>query len=170
MDSHNRFERRSLRDVLVDQSVLTEELADELMNSAREENEVFGAVVVESGHMTAWDLAKTVAVQYSMPHIPLSGFRYDGALAENVPASTLHQYQVVPVGRFGRARSFAVVEPPTRACITALSEACECSIFFFVAECTEVKRLLMEHVKVVDTSKDSSWQDIFDVANDSIGG
>ena len=93
MESHSRFERRSLRDVLVDQGVLSDELADELMNSAREANEVFGAVVVDAGHMTAWDLAKTVSLHYSMPHIPLAGFRYDTSLAEHIPAATLHQFR-----------------------------------------------------------------------------
>ena len=123
MDAHNRFERRSLRDVLIAQGILTEEVADELMTSARENNEPFGSVVVEAGHVTAWDLAKTVATHYNMPCLPLAGFVYDKDLARDVAAAVLYQYQVLPVGRFGKVRSFVVVEPPTRDCIAALSKS-----------------------------------------------
>ena len=80
MDAHDRFERRSLRDVLVAQGVLAEEVADELMTSARETNEPFGAVVLDAGHLTAWDLAKTVAAHYNLPCIPLTGFTFDKSL------------------------------------------------------------------------------------------
>src|SRR5687768_2686056 len=55
MDPHERPYRRSLRDVLTSQGVLTTEQADELISSARETHEPLGAVVVEAGYLTAWD-------------------------------------------------------------------------------------------------------------------
>ena len=110
MDAHDRFQRRSLRDVLVTQGVLTTEQADELIESARESNEPFGVVVVDSGFLSSWDLAKTVAEHYQMPALPLAGFRWDKELGEGLDATMLYQYLIVPVGRFGRAWSFAVCE------------------------------------------------------------
>ena len=163
MDAHHRFERRSLRDVLIDSGVLTTELADELMSSARENNESFGSVVVEAGHITAWDLAKAVSTHYQMPYMPLAGFRFDRELAEGLPTATLYQFSVLPVGRFGKTRSFAVVEPPSRECIAALQAASGTGLFFFVAEASDVNRILRENVKVVDTSVDSSWTEVFDM-------
>ncbi len=162
MDPFERFTRRSLRDVLVSQGVLSQDSADELVESAYESNEQFGAVVVEAGLLTAWDLSKTVASHYQMPVLPLSGYRFEKDLFEGLSAATLYQYQAVPVGRFGRAWSFAVVEPPTRECIDALRSTCGSSIFFFVSELPEVQRALRENVKVVDVSADTSWQSIFD--------
>lgn len=170
MDAHNRFERRSLRDVLVDQSVLTKELADELITSARESNEPFGVVVVDAGHITAWDLAKMVAIHYNMPCMPLAGFVFDEELSAGLPAATLYQYQVLPVGRFGQVRTFAVVEPPSRECISALSDACGNKLFFYVGEAQEIRRVLQENVKVVDTSADGSWTSIFDEADQNVIG
>ena len=167
MKGHDRFERRSLRDVLVAQGTLTEELADDLMSSARENNEAFGAVLVESGHLTSWDLAKAVATHYQLPMIPLAGFQFDRDLVEGVSPAVLYQHLVVPVGRFGRTWSFAVVEPPTRECLSSLEESCGASMFFFVAEVNEVQRLLREHVKVVDI-EDKGWQEIFDVGDKSV--
>ena len=169
MDAHHRFQRRSLRDVLIDQGVLTPDQADELMSSARENNEVFGAVAVEAGHLTAWDLAKLVATHYQMPYLPLAEYEYDSSLAQDLPAATLYQYHVVPVGRFGSTRTFAVIEPPSRDCISDLQEACDSnSLFFFVAEVTEVERLLRDNVKVVDTSSDTSWHEVFDMGERNV--
>lgn len=163
MDAHHRFERRSLRDVLIDQGVLNTELADELMTSARENGEPFGSVVVEGGHMTAWDLAKVVATHYQMPYLPLQGFDFDKELSQGIAAATLFHHQVLPVGRFGKTVSFAVVEPPSRDCIAALQEAAETnSLFFFVGEAPDVNQLLTEHVNLVDSTGDTSWHDIFD--------
>jgi hypothetical protein len=168
MDVHNRFERRSLRDVLVAQGVLSVPLADELMSSAREENEPFGAVVVEAGHLTAWDLAKAVITHYQMPYLPLQGFRYDAELAEGLPTATLYHYNILPVGRFGKVRSFAVIEPPSRDCITELQETCGNNLFFFVSEVQEIQRLLNDNVKVVDAKGDTSWTAVFDTAHQSV--
>jgi hypothetical protein len=85
-----------------------------------------------------------------------------------VSAAILYQFQVLPVGVFGKVRSFVVVEPPTRDCIAALSETCGSSLFFFVAEAPEVRRILRENIKVVDTSADSAWESIFDDADQNV--
>lgn len=168
MDANHRFEHRSLRDVLTSQGVITAEEADDLIEAAREANEPFGEVVVGAGHLTAWDLARTVAEHYQMPYLPLSGFRYDADLVKGMPPATLYQYQVLPVGRFGKACSFAVVEPPIRACINALQEACGNQLFFFVGEVPEIQRLLRDNVKVMDPSADTSWADVFDTGDRNV--
>jgi|GEM_PF-2617797 len=165
MDPFDRFHRRSLRDVLVAQGVISNEQADELIDSARQTNEPLGAVVLEAGHLTAWDLTKTVATHYQMPVLPLIGFRFDKELAEGLPPSLLHQHQLLPVGRFGRTRSFAVIEPPSRELIEDLREVCGNSLFFFVADAQELLRTLREHIKVMDVAGDSAWQSLFDVAD-----
>jgi len=170
MDSHDRFERQSLRDVLVDGRHLEDSVADELMSSARETHEPFGAVVVDAGHMTAWDLAKVVSTHYQMPYLPLKGYRFDAELADGIPPAVLYQYQVLPVGRFGRVWSFAVVEPPTRDCIADLSRYCGSSLFFLAAEADGIQRLLRENIKVVDAGRDKEWQSIFDDAEESVSG
>lgn len=162
MDHNERYYRRSLRDVLVGQGILTDEAADELVQSAFESNEPFGSVLVESGIMTAWDLAKTVSAQYQMPVLPLSNYQFDATFFNGPPPSMLYQYQIVPVGRFGSTWSFASVEPPSRECVEALREHCGSSLFFFVSEVPHIQQALQSHVKVVDMESDSSWQSIFE--------
>ena len=170
MDPFERFHRRSLRDILISQGVLTTEQADELVDAAHQSSEPFGKVLLEAGYLTPWDLAKAVATHYQMPVLPLAGYRYDKELAESVPASVLFQFQILPVGRFGKTWTFAVVEPPARDLIDLLREHCGTSLFFFAADSGEVNRLLREHVKVVDVASDNSWQTIFDTADRSILG
>ena len=168
MDRYDRFYRRSLRDVLVGQGALSAEVADELAESAYESNEPFGYAVVDSGHMTSWDLAKTIAGHYQMPVLPLHGYDFDDSILDGVPAATLYQYQVLPVGRFGRTWSFAVVEPPSRECLAALREAFGVALFFFAAEVDHIKELMSQHVKVVDARSDKGWETLFDAADAEI--
>src|SRR5437773_1497604 len=105
MDPHERLYRRSLRDVLVAQGVLTADQVDELVASARDSHEPFGAVLVSAGYLTAWDLAKTVAANYQLPILPLAGFSVDANWLDGLSPAVLHEHQVMPVGRFGRAYS-----------------------------------------------------------------
>jgi hypothetical protein len=123
---------------------------------------------VDAGYLTAWDLAKTLAASYQMPILPLAGYKYDAGLLEGLSPAVLYQYRVVPIGRFGRAWSFAVVEPPARELIDALRASCGNSLFFFAGESGEVQRILKEHVKMVDAVKDNSWQTVFDQAEQAL--
>jgi len=168
MDRYDRFYRRTLRDVLVGQGVLSPEQADELAESAYEENESFGHAIVDAGHLSSWELARTVASHYQMPVIPLRGYDYDETLCAGMSMAALYQYQVLPVGRFGKSWSFAVVEPPSRECISALREIFGNAIFFFVGEAEIVKELVGEHIKVVDAAGDKNWQSLFDAADAQI--
>ena len=165
MDRFERFYRRSLRDVLVGQGVLSAEQADELAESAYEENESFGSAVVDAGHLTSWELARTVASHYQMPVLPLRGYDYDADAVEGISSTALYQYQILPVGRFGKSWSFAVIEPPSRECVQSLRETFGNAIFFFVAEAEMVKELVGEHVKVVDATTDKGWHSMFDDAD-----
>lgn len=168
MDRHERFYRRSLRDILVAQGIVSAELADELAESAYEAGESFGYAVVDAGHVTAWDLTKTVAGSYQMPVLPLAGYDYDATMLDGMSAATLYQYQVLPVGRFGRSWSFAVSEPPSRECVDALKEAFGTALFFFVSDAELVKQMVGEHVKVVDAASDKGWHSMFDDADAAI--
>lgn len=168
MDPFDRFTRHPLEEVLVGGGNLTRERADELAASARVTGEPFALVLLESGAMTAWDLAKTIATHYQMPIHPLVGYRFDERLLEGVEADIFHRHQIVPLGAFGRTRTFAVLSPPDRPLIDALTAAYGPSLFFFVAEGTDITRVLREHVKVLDAKKDSGWEKLFDAAENEI--
>ncbi len=170
MDPFERFYRRSLRDVLVAQGILSNEQADELIDAAHQANEPFATVVLDTGALTPWDLTKLLATHYQLPVLPLAGYRYDAGCAAGLPPSLLYQHQLLPVGRFGKTWSFAVVEPPNRDVIDDLKQACGSSLFFFAAEAGEVSRLLREHVKVVDAAADPAWQSIFDAGQANVAG
>lgn len=168
MDRLDRFYRRTLRDVLVGQGILSPEQADELAESAYEENESFGGAVVDAGYLTSWEMARTVASHYQMPVLPLAGYEYKEDMLKGISATALYQYQVLPVGHFGKSWSFAIIEPPSQECVTALRESFGNAIFFFVGEAEKVKELVAEHVKVVDASSDQGWKSLFDDADAQI--
>lgn len=168
MDRYERFYRRSLRDVLVGQGVLTAEQADELAESAYEANEAFAYALVDAGHLSPWELATVVAGYYQMPVLPLVGYEYDTDTLDGVPAAPLYQYQVLPIGRFGRTWSFAVAEPPSRECVAALKENFGHALFFFAADAELVKQLIAEHVKVVDAQADTGWTSLFDEGDQAV--
>ena len=148
--------------------MLARSRADELMASARATGEPFALVVLESGTLTPWDLAKTIATHYQMPVHPLVGYRFDESLLEGVEAGIFHRHHVVPLGKFGRTRTFAVVQPPNRELIDELTGAYGTSLFFFVSEGTDVTRVLREQVKVLDVEKDAGWSKLFDAGEESV--
>lgn len=168
MDPFDRYLRRPLDEVLVAQGVASRERMDELIASARETNELLGVVVLEAGALSPWDFAKTIASQYQLPVQSLSGYRFDKELMGSVPSEVLHRHQMVPLGVFGRTRTFAIMEPPTRELLDELQGHFGSSLFFFVSEGPEIARALRDHVKMVDTDRDTSWQRLFDSAEEEI--
>lgn len=170
MDPFERFTRHPLDEVLVGEGVLTRERAAELVASARQTGVPLATVLLESATMTAWDLAKTIATQYQMPVHPLSGYRFAPELLEGVEAGIFHRHHIVPLGVFGRTRTFAVFEPPTRELIDELTGAYGSSLFFFVAEGPEIERVLREQVKVLDVEKDGGWAKLFDAGDEKVQG
>jgi len=168
MDPFERFLRRPLDEVLVGQGLIPRERADELVESAKESFEPFGTAVLDSGVLTAWDLAKTVATHYQMPVQPLAGYRFEKELFQGLRPEMLHRHQVVPLGVFGRTRTFAVLEPPSRELLDELTAACGTNLYFFVAEGPEIRRVLRDTVKVVDSTNDTGWQKLFDSAEQEV--
>jgi hypothetical protein len=168
VDPFDRFNLRSLDEVLVAQGLLSREKADELMQAASEANESFAGVLLEAGVVTPWDLAKVVATTYQLPVHPLSGYKFDKGNFEGIPAELMHHHRFLPIGQFGMTRTFAVVVPPSRELLDRLQAICHGSVHFFVAEEPEISRALRDHVKVVDTEKDSGWQKLFDSAEEEV--
>lgn len=168
MDPYEKFLRRPLDEVLVAQGVLARETADQLLESAAAASEPFATAVLDAGAVTPWDLARLVAVHYQVPVHPLTGYKFGKELFEGARADLMHRYQFVPVGVFGTTRTFALLEPPPRPLVEEMRVAYGESVFFFVAEATEIARVLSSEVKVVDAEADRGWQKLFDSAEAEI--
>jgi hypothetical protein len=170
MDPLDRFLRRPLQEVLVSQGVLSQDQVEKLAESARASGDPLGGAIVDSGALTAWDFARTIATHYQMPVHTLAGYKFDKDFATGYPPDLLHRHQMVPLARFGRTRTFAVLEPPTRVMIQELQEVVghATPVFFFVAPGDEIRRVLEDRVKIVDTASDQGWQTIFDSAEQEI--
>jgi hypothetical protein len=170
MDPLDRFLRRPLAEVLVSQGVLGREQVDKLSESAAAAGDTLGEAILDSGALTAWDFARVVATHYQMPVHPLSGYKFDADLAAGYPPDLLHRHRIVPLARFGRTRTFAVMEPPTRKLLGELQQCVghATPLFFFVAPGDEIRRVLDDKVKMVDVSADPTWQNIFDSAEQEV--
>ncbi len=168
MDPYDRYTRRSLRDVLVADGVLSSDQADELVESAYEMSESFAAVVVDAGYLTAWELAKRIAATWQMPVMPLDGYRLPTDLLQAVPPTLLYHHQIVPLAQFGQVWTWACASPPTREMIDSLREHCGKSHFFFVADLQQIHRLLSENVQVLDVAADDAWSGVFDAGEEAV--
>lgn len=168
MDPFDRFLRRSLDDVLVTQGILTRERADEMLSSATSGGVPFATVVLESGTVTAWDLARIVAVHYQMPVHPLGNYRFDKDVFKGLSPQLLHRHMAVPLSVLGKTRTFAVLEPPSRALLDELTKTCGPSVFFFVAEGPAITKVLDEHAKLPSVHEDQGWQKLFESAEQEV--
>lgn len=170
MDPLDRFLRRPLHEVLVSQGVLAKDQVDALIESARSAGDSLGSAIVDSGALTPWDFARTIATHYQMPVHVLAGYKLEKDFSAGYPPDLLHRHRIVPLARFGRTRTFAVMEPPTRPMVAELQEAIghATPIYFFVAPADEITRVLDENVKIVDVAADQGWHTIFDSAEQEV--
>ena len=113
----------------------------------------------------------------------LENYNISKGMVDNLPNDLLHRYQVLPVDLFGDTMSVAMSQHLTLEAFHDLQEKSNHDITFFVALISKVRNALSELVpiddsklqeirkqKAVQTTKASSWTDIFDTANKSVMG
>ena len=180
LDHLERLGRKRLGDVLVDEQLISKEQLLEALADRQRTGVPLGRVLVESGYVSDWDLAKAVTKHYNLPFVTLAGRSIDAATFGLIDVPVLLREQIVPFDLFGAALCLACVEMPEPEVLRDVQEQTKLTPFVFVACASEIKRVLAENGAVEDVSISSNsvldldiaqsdeWKKIFDLANESV--
>jgi MSHA biogenesis protein MshE len=187
IDHFARVGRKRLGDVLVDEKLIGKEQLHEAMAMRQRGGTPLGRILVDSGYVSEWDLAKAVATHYNLPYLDLASYQTNEDVLEGFPGDLAHREQLLPFDRFGEVLCLACAEMPAIDVLERIQEITGQQPALYVGLGSEIKRILLESVPepdeipdlpvateseiqdlLIDESQKTNWERIFDMANEQV--
>jgi type IV pilus assembly protein PilB len=111
--SQRQRSRAAIGEVIVELGFASRETVEAAVAFSREEGKTTGQVLVESGAITADQLARALAERFGVDYIDLSLYEVDPAILDMLDASVARRYQSVPVGVLGDGSVLLAMADPT---------------------------------------------------------
>ncbi|MBN1424383.1 Flp pilus assembly complex ATPase component TadA, partial [Candidatus Fermentibacteria bacterium] len=103
--------RERLGDVLVRESMITEEQLREALQYQRKKGATLPQALVELGFVTEEDIVVSLGEQLGVPHIKLKSYSIDTTIIQLVPESTARQYHLIPLSKVGNTLTVVMSDP-----------------------------------------------------------
>ena len=189
IDHFERVGRKRLGDVLVDEKLIAKEQLHEAVGERQRSGSPLGQILVDSGYLSEWDLAKAVAAHYNLPYLDLGGYEPRAPAYDNFPADLAHREFLLPFDVFGKVLCLACAEMPPVDVLRRVLEITGLTPCLYVCLGSELKRLLLRHIPapapeipelvppsngetldelLIDDSEKQGWEKLFDLANEEV--
>ena len=120
--------RERLGDVLVRESMITEEQLREALQYQRKKGATLPQALVELGFVSEDDIVVSLGEQLGVPHIKLKSYSIDSAIIQLVPESTARQYHLIPLSKVGNTLTVVMSDPLNIFAIDRLAQVCRQSL------------------------------------------
>ncbi len=97
-----------LAEVLTQKGAVPSEVLTEALYAQDRHDEPFVEVLLGTGHVSEWDLAKTVVEQFQVPFLMAGSYSIDEQVKTAIPKEILFRYQIVPLDRFDKLMTIAM--------------------------------------------------------------
>ncbi len=179
MKGLERITNLRLAEVLTQNGLLTREEMGEAISLHESSGERFVSVLVNTGFVTEWDLAKVVAESFQLPF--LLGERYDTPreIIDLFDEDFLFQHLVIPLDRFGKVLTVRMPVLVSGEVLEEIQESKGVDVFPVVGLLSENQKLLFqmfpEHPReapkkpVAPENKiGGDWEAIFDIGDEAV--
>ncbi len=162
-------------------SVATEHITDALYQQDKT-GIPFVDLLIESGEISEWDIAKCVVQHFQLPFLMTSNLDIDRKAVDLLPEDFVFQHRLVPFNRCGDVLSISMPILTPFKVLTKAQSLCSHEIFPFVGLTSENRKILSElfpdHKELDPIERmvaaencldsDSSWQNIFDIGDEQV--
>lgn len=180
-----------LAEILTDRDVVSSEVITDALYAQDKDGEPFVQVLVNSGHITEWDLAKLVTENFNLPFLMAGNYQISEAARDRLPKETLFEHTIVPLDAFGDIVTVAMPVMLSYDELAKIQKDHDCDLFPYVGLITENKKVLSDlhkdYPKWLDEQAkkkaaaasaaqaaapkgggDSDWMSIFDAGDEAI--
>lgn len=144
MANVHRMTKKRLGELLLTESVITNEQLAESLDEQKQTGELIGDILVRRGFCTESDVARTISTQFSFPYLSVMNYHIDSEMTELFSLETLEKNLFVPIDRFGNVLSVVVAGLLDRDVIDEIEEKSGCSAQVYVGMVSEVKQIIRE--------------------------
>lgn len=180
-----------LAEILTDRDVVSSEVITDALYAQDKDGEPFVQVLVNSGHITEWDLAKLVTENFNLPFLMAGNYQISEEAQKRLPKETLFEHTIVPLDAFGDIVTVAMPVMLSYDELAKIQKDHNCDLFPYVGLITENKKVLSDlhkdYPKWLDEQAkkkaaaasaaqstapkgggDSDWMSIFDAGDEAI--
>ncbi len=100
-----------LGELLIKQGMISEDMLHQALEEQKKDGSRLGSVLIKMGILTEVDLLKTLSKHFGVQSIDLKSAELTDSVLKLIPSELAGKYLVVPVKRFGRTLSLAMVNP-----------------------------------------------------------
>ena len=185
-----------LGEILIRQGTISEDMLAQALEDQKKDGSRLGATLVKLGYLKEADLLKALSKHYGVRSLDLRSQQLDDSVLKLIPAELASKYLCVPVKRFGRTLTIAMINPGDVAAIEDIKFAtgfevepvvsAEDILIKIINEHYHVQKLLSDvmyeiettegsetSVKVVDgaeVTEEKEQEDLSEVGDDSDSG
>lgn len=176
-----------LAEILTERGTVASEVITDALYAQDKNGEPFVQVLVGSGHMTEWDLAKLVTENFNLPFLMASNYQINDAAKARFPKEVLFKHTMVPLDVFDDIVCVAMPVMLTFDEIARIQKEHQCTLFPYVGLISENKKVLADLFKDYpewaakaqqeredfrkvneDKGKAGDWMSIFDAGEEAI--
>ncbi|MCE9637333.1 MAG: hypothetical protein K8T90_16640 [Planctomycetes bacterium] len=139
--------RTRLDDILVDEGVLDRERLDAAQAQQDQSGKLLSDVLIDSGTVDEWDLAKLVAGHYALPFVDVKLYSIPGPVLDLLPLPWCREHSLLPIDQFGKSIAVVCVETPTLESIEEIIEKTGCTVFLYVGVRRAMREVIDEALK-----------------------
>ncbi len=132
-----------LGDLLIRAGLITPAQRDEALRESQATGEKLGRRLVSLGHVSQYEIARTVADQLQIPLAPVHEVDAESPLLELIPLELAHRRRCIPVARVAGGIRVAMADPLDFEAINEIEHECGGRIELAIAPESDVDRAIM---------------------------
>lgn len=131
-----------LAEALTQRDAIPNDVITDALYAQDRHGEPFVEALVATGHITEWDLAKTVVEQFQVPFLMASSYDVGDEVKNLVDKELLFEHCIVPIDRFENILTLAMpILTPTEV-LSKIARATGCEVYPYVGLVSENKNVL----------------------------
>ena len=159
-----------LGEVLVNQGLISEDMLAQAVEEQKTDGERLGATLIRMGFISEEELLQALSKHFGVRSVDLRTKQPNESVLKLLPGDIAAKYMVVPVSRFGRKLTLAMLDPHDMAAIEDIKFATGFEIDPVVANIEDIAKIIESHYHVQRIFSDVMFEmDMADAVGDVDG-
>jgi type IV pilus assembly protein PilB len=182
-----------LGELLLKQGVISEDMLSQALEEQKKAGTRLGTTLISLGYISEEELLKTLSKHFGVESVDLREREIEDNLLKLIPSELAGKYLAVPISRFGRTLTVAMINPGDVAAVEDMQFATGFEIDPVVASEESILKIIQDHynvqkflsdvmyeiemadagdknVQLVDADQQQEEEDLADVQDDSDSG
>jgi type IV pilus assembly protein PilB len=156
-----------LGEVLVNQGLISEDMLAQAVEEQKTDGERLGATLIRMGFISEEELLQALSKHFGVRSVDLRVKQPNESVLKLLPGDIAAKYMVVPVSRFGRKLTLAMLDPHDMAAIEDIKFATGFEIEPVVANIEDIAKIIESHYHVQRIFSDVMFEmDMTDAVGD----